>query len=227
MRSFPLVLLTGLLLPATGFAAGGHHAVDDATILEPGQCGLELWAERSNLDRRQLQHAGFACHILGAEVEMNAGRETATTARTLHLHGAQLKWATALQPQLAIGLVGALGWQDQTPRLQQSFLAPLTWTPREDLALHLNVGRTLLKRAPDRTLRGAALEWQAAPAWQLLAEVFHDGQRPLTRVGLRHTQSDRVTIDLSFAKASAAGTATARVPKEGWWTLGANWSFGH
>lgn len=227
MRFLPLVLLTGLLLPATGFAAGGHHAVDDASILEPGRCGLELWAERSNLDRRQLQHAGLACHLLGLEAEINADRETARAAPSLHLHGAQLKWATALQPHLAIGLVGAVGWQDQAPRSQQSLLVPLSWTPREDLAFHLNVGRTLLKGSPGRTSRGAAVEWQAAPSWQWLAEVFHDGQRPLTRLGLRRSLDERLTLDLSFARATAGGTATARLPKEDWWTVGANWSFGH
>lgn len=222
MRFFLLVLATGLLLPLRCFAAGGHHAVDDAAIDDAGQCNLELWAERSNLDRRQLQHAGLGCNLLGVEVGINADRETARAASPRHVHGVQLKWATALQPQLAIGLVAALGWQDQTPRSQQSLLVPLTWTPREDLAIHLNLGRTLLRGADDRTQRGLAVEWQMTPAWQTLAEHFHDGQRPLTRLGLRRTVDERWTLDLSFAKSPA----TARAPKEGWWTIGANWTFG-
>ncbi|WP_431050098.1 hypothetical protein [Roseateles sp. L2-2] len=217
-----LALLAGPLLPVPCLAAGGHHAVDDASIDDPGQCNVELWAERSNLDRRQLRHAGIGCNILGVEAGLNADQETSRGAPSLHLRGVQLKWATALRPQLAIGLVAALGWQDQTPRSQQSLLVPLTWTPREDLAFHLNLGRSRLKGADDRTQRGVAVEWQITPAWQALAEHFHDGERPLSRLGLRRTLSEQLTLDLSYARTAA----TARTPKEGWWTIGANWTFG-
>jgi hypothetical protein len=222
MRFFLPVVLTGLLLPFHVFAAGGHHAVDDAAIVDPGQCNLELWAERANRDRRQLQHAGVGCHLFGVEAGINADRETAQAASSLHMHGVQLKWATELRPQLAIGLVAAMGWQDQTPRSQRSVLVPMTWTPREDLAIHLNLGRALLRGADDRTQRGIAAEWQMTPDWQALTEYFHDGQRPLTRLGLRRTLSDQLTLDLSFAKTPAA----ARAAREGWWTIGANWTFG-
>ncbi|MFX1682252.1 hypothetical protein PV762_23800 [Mitsuaria sp. CC2] len=221
MRFFLLVLLTGPLLSAACLAAGGHHAVDDAATVDPGQCNLELWAEHSNLDRRQRQHAGLGCNLLGAEAGINADRETSRSASSLHLHGVQLKWATALQPQLAIGVVAGLGWQDQTPRSQQSLLVPVTWTPREDLAFHLNLGRSRLKGGDARTQRGIAAEWQMSPGWQTLAEYFHDGERPLSRLGLRRTLSDQLTVDVSYARAGAV-----RTPKEGWWTIGANWTFG-
>ncbi|WP_431265025.1 hypothetical protein ACQ859_06160 [Roseateles chitinivorans] len=222
MRFFLPVLLTGLLLPVHAIAAGGHHAVDDAAIVDPGQCNLELWAERSTLDRRQLQHAGVGCHLSGVEAGINVDRNTAQAVPSLHMRGMQLKWATALQPELAVGLVAALGWQDQTPRSQQSLLLPVTWTPREDLAFHLNLGRSWLKGADDRTQRGIAAEWQMTPDWQGLAEYFHDGQRPLKRLGLRRTLGTSLTLDLSFARATAA----AHAPKEGWWTIGTNWTFG-
>lgn len=222
MSRFPLVLLTGLCLPLPSFAAGGHHAVDDAVIAVPGQCNLELWAERSNLDRRQLQHAGLGCNLLGVEAEVNADRETARPSPNLHAHAFQLKWATDLQPRLAIGIVGALSWQDQTPRAQRSLLVPLSWTPRDDLAFHLNLGRAFLRGGENRTQRGIAAEWQMTAGWQSLAEYFHDGARPLTRLGLRHDVNERLSLDLSFARASA----TAQGPKEGWWTVGVNWTLG-
>ncbi|MDB5847914.1 MAG: hypothetical protein JWP29_1666, partial [Rhodoferax sp.] len=38
-----LVLLGGLAAGAGALAAGGHHAVDDAAILDAGQCELESW----------------------------------------------------------------------------------------------------------------------------------------------------------------------------------------
>ena len=40
-------LLPALALAAAGArAAGGHHAVDDAVMIEPGLCEFETWAER-------------------------------------------------------------------------------------------------------------------------------------------------------------------------------------
>jgi len=222
MPRFLLVLLASLLLPFPCLAAGGHHAVDDAVIAVPGQCTLELWAERSGTDRRQLQHAGVGCHVMGLEAEINGDRETTRSASTLHLHALQLKWATDLQPRLSIGLVGALRWQDQTPRAQRSLLMPLSWTPRDDLAFHLNLGRTFASGAPDRTQRGAAVAWQMTAGWQFLAEVFHDGTRPLKRLGLRHDIDERLSLDLSIARGNAVGSA----PRETWWTGGLNWTFG-
>lgn len=222
MRFVLPVALTGLLLPFPLLAAGGHHAVDDAAITDPGQCTLELWAERANLDRRQLQHAGLGCNVLGAEFGLSADRQTDRASPSLHIHGAHLKWATELQPQVAIGVVAVFDWQDQTPKSQRIVLIPLTWTAREGLAVHLNLGRSAVRGAADHTLRGAALEWQVLPKLQTLVEYAHDGQRPLARLGLRHDVNDRLSLDLSFARASAA----AALLREGWWTVGANWTFG-
>ncbi len=222
MPFFLLALLAGLLLPFHCLAAGGHHAVDDAAIDDPGQCNLELWAERSDLDRRQLQHAGVGCNLLGVELGVNADRETAHGASTRHLHGVQLKWATPLRPQLAIGVVGALGWQGEAPRSQRTLLVPLTWTPRDDLAIHLNVGRTFQAGEADRTARGIAMEWQPTAKWQAMAEYFHDGERPLARLGVRHFLTPQVSLDLSFARSIPPSS----VPREGWWSVGFNWAFG-
>lgn len=226
-----LAILAGLLLPSYAHAAGGHHAVDDAAILDPGQCNVELWAERSTLDRRRLQHLGTACHLAGVELGLNLDRDrstapasdgTTSAAPALHARGLQAKWATALRPDLSIGLVGALSWQDQAPRVQQSLLVPLSWTPREDLALHLNLGRSFRAGAADRAARGIAVEWQPVPAWQGLAEWFDDGLRPLARLGLRRYVGEQVSLDLSYAKTTSA----RRAPAEGWWTLGLTWEFG-
>ncbi|MBO9687157.1 MAG: hypothetical protein J7598_11125 [Mitsuaria chitosanitabida] len=215
-------LLAALLLSSHCHAAGGHHAVDDASILDPGQCNVELWAERAQQQHRRLQHAGTACHVAGVELGLSLDRGTAADSPTLHPHAAQVKWATALTAQWSLGAVAALGWQNLAPKRQAILLVPVTWTPREDLALHLNVGRVLREGAPDRWQRGAAIEWQPVPEWQGLAEVFHDGQRPLARLGLRRFLGEKLSIDLSRARARA----TAQAPREDWWTLGVNWEFG-
>ena len=45
----PLALLACLLgLTGHAYAAGGHHAVEDAALLEPGQCQVEFWHDRQS-----------------------------------------------------------------------------------------------------------------------------------------------------------------------------------
>ncbi|OWQ90359.1 hypothetical protein CDN99_13435 [Roseateles aquatilis] len=216
-----MALAAGLSLSSCCLAAGGHHAVDDAALLEPGQCNVEAWAARSNVDRRRLQHVGSACRVLDVELGLNVDRATTAVDPTARLLGVQLKWATELQPTLALGAVVAVNRHDHAPRMQRIVLVPLTWTPREDLAVHLNVGRDVHGSGPHHTPRGIAVEWQPTAAWQGLAEYFHDGQRPLRRLGLRRFFGPNVTLDLSYARTGS----TAETAKEDWWTLGLSWAF--
>lgn len=217
-----LAVIAALLLSGRSHAAGGHHAVDDASILDPDQCNVELWAERARQHQRRLQHAGAACRVADAELGLSLDRGTAADSPTLHPHAVQVKWATSLSPQWSVGAVAALGWQNLAPKRQVLLLAPATWTPREDVAVHLNLGRALREGGENRWQRGAAVEWQPVPEWQGLAEIFHDGQRPLARLGLRRFFGEKLSIDLSRARARA----TALAPREDWWTLGLNWEFG-
>ena len=55
-------------------AAGGHHAVDDAAILEPGECQVETWADRERGGDRTLVHVGPACRIGPLEIGVNLDR---------------------------------------------------------------------------------------------------------------------------------------------------------
>ena len=225
MPAIPTVLvalLAGLLLSSHCHAAGGHHAVDDAAILDPDQCNLEVWAEHAHQQRRRLQHAGGACRVAAVELGLSLDRGTATDSPTLHPHALQVKWASALSRHWSIGAAAAIGWQNLAPKRQTVLLVPVSWTPREDLAVHLNAGRALRAGSPDRWQRGVAAEWQPVPEWQGLAEVFHDGQRPLARVGLRRFLGEKLSLDLSRARARATGAT----PREDWWSLGVNWDFG-
>ena len=213
-----LVICWGLWSGTAALAAGGHHAVDDAAMLEPGQCQLELWLEEGD-DRRRLQHAGPACRLGAVELGLNLDRSRTRGEPRLSSWGPQLKWVTALRPGLAVGAVWAATWQDRGPRLAgQSLLLPLSWQAGESLALHLNIGRDFRRGAADVTRRGLALEWTPLPQWQGLGEYFHDGQRGHARLGLRYLASDTLSWDLSRARPrGAAGGA--------WWSLGISWTF--
>ncbi|MDM4767115.1 hypothetical protein [Pelomonas sp. SE-A7] len=207
-----------LLSTALCQAAGGHHAVDDAAMLGPGQCQLEAWLERGHHAYRA-QHLGPACHVQGLELGLNLDRLARAGDTALRSAGLQLKWARELQPGLGWGLVWGTTWQSASPRhAGQSLLLPVSWTPLEQLTIHLNVGRDFHARAPDHDRHGVALEWQPLPRWQGLLERWHDGVSLHHRFGLRHTVSEAWSIDLSRARTHAAAGAA-------WWSLGLNWSF--
>jgi len=217
---FAGTVLAGLLTPAHSRAAGGHHAVDDAAILDPGQCQLEAWAEQAS-DHR-LQHLGQACRASGVEIGWNLDRSVDHAEPIARSMGLQLKWARDLQPGLGLGLgaVWAAGWQNGSPRFAgQTLLVPLSWSPRDDLVLHLNVGRDFRQDAPDVARQGVALEWHPAAPWQALVEWWRDALGPQRRVGLRYIVDDRVSVDLSRAQALDASRGA-------WWTLGLNWTLG-
>ena len=198
-------------------AAGGHHAVDDAAIVAPGQCQAELWVEQA--DGRRLEHVGPACRFGGVELGFNLDRGRLSGEPGLRSGGPQLKWAGELMPALSIGVVWSGTWQSARPHgAGQSLLIPLTWAPRDDVVIHLNLGRDLRRQAADLTRRGAALEWSPHPQWQGLAEWFDDGLRTHRRLGLRHLVSERLSLDLS--RAAPVGQA-----RDAWWTVGLNWAF--
>ncbi|QPF73061.1 hypothetical protein G8A07_09125 [Roseateles sp. DAIF2] len=152
-----LTLFLGLMVAsAAPRAAGGHHGVDDAALLEPGQCQLELWQERGRGNGHRLQHLGPTCRLGALEWSLNldrsrsaGGGEGGDTERSW---GPQAKWATSgfLHPDLSIGLVwGATLRPHQRPRLgAQSLLLPLSWQATPSLALHLNLGRDFRRQAP-------------------------------------------------------------------------------
>lgn len=211
-----LTAAAGLLLSPPSQAAGGHHAVDDATMLEPGQCQVEAWLEQGR--GRQLQHVGPACHVYGLELGLNLDRHTARGEPGLRSAGAQLKWARELQPGLSWGLVWSATWQSASPHhAGQALLLPLSWAPRDDLSLHVNLGRDFHRRAPDRNRHGLAVEWLPTPRWQGLVEYWGDGLQTHHRLGLRHVVNDMLSIDLS--RAQPRGQA-----RDAWWSLGLNWA---
>lgn len=204
------------LAPADSRAAGGHHAVDDAGIAEPGQCQLEAWAERAR--GQGLQHAGGACRVSGIELGLNLDRSTLPDGPSVRAIGGQLKWARELQPGVSIGAFWGATWQSGSPRFAgHVLLLPLTWTPDPSLALHLNVGRDFPSQQPSAAHHGAGVEWQITPAWQALAETWKDAQGSHHRAGLRYVINEQWSVDLSRARARSGS-------RPAWWTVGLNLS---
>jgi len=207
-----------LLLSCWGpaLAAGGHHAVDDANILDPGQCDLEWWREQGGGHR--LDHLGPICRLGTVELDLNVDQLQLEGQRRLRSLSPQLKWAQPLGRGWSWGWALSTTWQDRAPqRAGSTLLLPLSWQDGA-WALHLNLGRDFHPGQPDAWRRGLALEWTPLPALALLAEHFHDGERPNQRLGLRYFADECWSLDLSRARPVAT-------PAAGWWTLGLNWGF--
>ena len=79
---------------AHGQAVAGHFAVDDAALLEAGQCQLDTWVEREG-SARSLLHVGPACRIGPVELGLNADRTQSSGQKPATIVGAQIKWAAA------------------------------------------------------------------------------------------------------------------------------------
>jgi len=199
-------------------AAGGHHAVDDASILEPGQCQVESWADREAGGARSLQHVGPACRVGGVELGLNVDRVLLAGAGITSV-GPQLKWATALDERFSAGLVLSTAWQDHAPRhVGSTLVVPLTWQAADTLLVHLNAGRDFRRHEADSARAGAALEWAPRADWSFVAERFHESRADYWRAGARWLLAPAVNIDLSRARGLGAAAPA-------WWTLGLTWTF--
>lgn len=210
-------MATTVLSLATAHAAGGHHAVDDAAILEPGICKLEAW--RVVAPGERMLHAGGGCRV--GPVELNVAVEYARDGGpSQSASGVQAKWATELAPGFSAGLSVSTGWQAHVrPRhVGGTVAALLTWAARDDLALHLNLGRDLVRGGADQNRGGVAAEWTARPGWSLVAERYLENRIHFARGGVRWEARDGWSVDLSRAwKLSGPGVSN--------WTLGTTWQF--
>ena len=213
-------LAAGLGFALHAHAAGGHHFVDDAALLEPGQCAVESWFERESGGGRRLLHAGPSCRV--GPVELGLGFERARSgdpAGTQKSVGAELKWAHPLSETLAAGVVVSTAWQDTDPRFTGSTLMfPLTWKAGSTLLVHLNLGRDFRRQGPDSFRGGLALEWSPVASWSLVAERFREGGAGAWRAGARYTLASGTSVDVSHARGLPGGPPA-------WWTVGVAWVF--
>jgi hypothetical protein len=213
-----VALHPALLASLAAHAAGGHHAVDDASILEPGQCQVESWADREAGGARSLQHIGPTCRVGGVELGLNVDRVRLAGAGTTTV-SPQVKWAMALDQRFSTGLVLSTAWQDRAPRhVGSTLVVPFTWQAADTLLVHLNAGRDFHRHEADSARAGAALEWAPRADWSFVAERFHEGRADYWRAGARWVLTPAVNVDLSRARGLGAAAPA-------WWTLGLTWAF--
>ncbi len=209
-----------LALVSQAHAAGGHHAVDDAAILDPGRCQLETWAERENGGNRSLFHIGSACRVGAVELGLSADRSRFSGAPSVSAQGAQIKWAHPLSKTIAAGVVVSAAWQNTAPRFAGTTLVfPMTWQASPTLMVHLNLGRDFKRQESDTPRNGLALEWSPSKSWSFVAERFREGNTGSWRAGARYSLDNGISLDISHARGVTSGA-----PR--WWAAGLSWEFG-
>jgi len=212
----PVVALTLALAGRLASAMGGHFDVDDASVLAPGRCQVELWALHG--EAAQLAHVGPGCRIGALEVSVNLDR-LSDGERHNRIAGVAVKAVTAWVPDvLDVGVVAAAS-RDTTRGVNLlTAYVPLSWSLSSALQLHGNVGVDRLSDRGNTKRLGIAGEWAIDERFTVLAERFQAFDVIATRIGLRIVLGESVNLDLSGARVSGSGNRL--------WGLGLTFEFG-
>ena len=220
LNKYRLGFLAGFcLVSLSAQAAGGHHAVDDAAMLDVGKCKLEGWAERETGGARTLHHLGTGCRVGPVELSLNLDKEKQTLSDAATSFGPQIKWAFPLNDVLSVGVAASAKFSSQSPHYASSTVVlPLSWRATDTLSAHVNWGRNFLRGGAGQPRGGVSLEWAPTSDVSLVAERFREAANNSTRLGARYALTPDVKVDISRARSLHAGGLS-------WWTAGVIWEF--
>lgn len=216
-----LVAGLGLALTCSGaHAVGGHYAVDDAALVEPGRCELEGWYARADGDNDDYTVVG-ACNPWGnLELGLGASRlQTAGERDTVAEVGAKLLFRELTPGGFGWGLAVATTYGGALERLEgAAAYLPLSVDVAEGLVLNYNLGWAHERDGDDAAIWGVNGIYQLAPGWGLIAEAYgtHRGGTEL-QAGLRY-EIGPARLDLGYGRARADSD-------DDWYTLGLGWAF--
>lgn len=211
--------ISGVLASGAAMAAGGHHGVDDAGILGAGECEHESWFSRAPA-RERLLHMGLNCGAGPVEVGLG-GEHVRRPGSSDSAWSLEVKWARELAEGFSVGLSVQPAWQAHLrPRHTGRLVNALaTWSPQPALAVHFNLGRDFVRRAPNLPRGGIGLDWTAAPGVTLTAERYLEEDTHTLRAGARWEAGRHWTLDVSRAQRVSG-------PSPSCWTIGVTLSFG-
>lgn len=207
LRQLAAAVLLGGCFTTTAQAAGGHFAVDDAEILAPDTCKLDGWVSRGADER--LLHLGGDCRLGPVELGVSGEREGSETT-----WGVGAKWAREVHDRLGVAASIGSSWQvDADPRHASIAIAGLvSFRATDDWRLHANLGRDLVRGAPDQGFGGISSEWRFLAQWTLVAERYRQDGGQFARAGLRWDASPGWRVDFSRALRLSG-------PGESFWTV--------
>ena len=173
------------LLLASGAAQASRDGVEPAEMLSRGECELELALGRQQGSVLQgMTELGCRAGPVQLSAELEHAREPDGSQTESAL---EVKWARSVGDQWRLGLMGRTQWQaHQHPRHDATAIVGLaTFTPREDVRLHLNLGRDFVHSGPDRNRSGIGAEWLFRPRWAALLERYALDETQFLRGSLR------------------------------------------
>jgi hypothetical protein len=202
------------LAHSAAWAMGGHFEVDDATVLDPGRCQIELWSLHASTHR--LQHAGPSCRLGPAEWGLTLEDQHSAGAHTSNV-GMQAKVvAASVAPALDAGLAfSAVRYGHST---LTAVALPATWALNQRVQLHANVGVDRASAQRHWSRLGAAAEVTFDASFALLAERIKSFGTRVSRLGVRWSAGDQTQVDLSGARVSGSGVSV--------WAVGLTHEFG-
>jgi hypothetical protein len=201
-------LTTAALSSSWACAAGGHHDVDDATILDAGRCQVETWVLGGRDPTLHALHLGPACNLGGLEWGLNLER-LRVDGTVADAWGPQVKWATEVVPRrLAVGAALGLAWRAQGSQQHTalSALLPATvWVGAQGaVQLHANIGIDRDAEARHWRRWGAAIDGSLGERWLLAGERRKQFGQTASRLGARYNLTPLSSLDFSLARGSSA-----------------------
>jgi hypothetical protein len=214
-RFLPLQIIATLVLGLAGAdARADRHGVEPAPMLGRGDCESEF-----TLDRLQggvgMAELELACRVgpvqLGGQAEYRRDRPDSATSWS-----AELKWSRTLG-DWHLGVFLQNEWEaHQRPRHTGTAVTGLaSYGLREDLQLHLNLGREFAHRGEDSARAGIGVEWTIIPRWTVLGERFVRDETHFARASVRWAAGHNWTLELARAQRLAG-------PEPSRWILGIN-----
>ncbi|WP_172672190.1 hypothetical protein [Variovorax paradoxus] len=196
-------------LASMGAQAAGHFDVDDAGMLDPGQCQYETWWGRTGVEPVTGFHFGPACRVGPVELGLNFDRLSVQGVRSV-TGGPQLKWTFLGQagdaPLSAAVSMGTVSDLKHGGRIGGQFVVPVTWRPAASLQLHANLGADWAQGTGARTPRGGlAVEWALDDAVSLIAERNRASGVWTSRIGGRFSLTPLISVDISASRTRPAG----------------------
>ncbi|AGU51470.1 hypothetical protein VAPA_1c43950 [Variovorax paradoxus B4] len=204
-----LLVAACLLASAAGARAAGHFDVDDAGLLDAGQCQYEAWWGRTGPEPVTGLHIGPSCRVGPVELGFNIDRLSAQGAHSATA-GPQLKWnffGPAADAPLSVALsLGAVFDLTHGGRAGGQFVLPVTWRPLGSLQIHANLGADWATGTGARTPRGGlAAEWALDDKVSLIAERNRASGVWTSRVGGRFSLTPLVSVDVSASRTGPRG----------------------
>lgn len=203
----PFIAACWLALAADVHAAGGHFDVDDAAIVEPGQCQYETWLTRAPAASATLFHLGPGCRVGPVELALNYDRVSAA-GETRSTVGPQLKWvADPLVGPFSAGIAWSAAYDlKRGGRPAHTLHVPVTWAVNDRVAVNANLGADW-DFAGARTRRvGVSAEWVAHENLTVIGERVKFAGDWSSRLGARWLLSDAISVDLSAARTGPRAT---------------------